>query len=360
VVDSDQRSHGFQFGKARTKPVAGSKFFTNPQTRFRAARFVSRHSVYAEPAGAVLSLLEVIITKDLRDCHIALYTDSSTCKAAMNNGGSRSANVSTIFAETGFFSILRARNVTVWAEHCPGVEMIANGIDKASRPDRLIVAELQLAQTVVWELQEWCGREIAADMMATAASAVVPRFISRNHCPQAAAMDAFQQDWTTWLPNSQQILYSFPPPGERSISRVVERAEAARVPLMLIIPLACSSNAVTRALQLSDTLPFLFQPSQATLEYPDTSALTGWLREKTAKRSISSASVWMAVTLFAPTPPCGCRATQWTRPLLPSLRTRWTRSHKERLQGLGEASVTSAETLVETLGARQTPRSVDG
>ena len=86
----------------------------------------------------------------------------------------------------------------------------------------------------------------------------------------------------------------------------------------------------------------------------------GWLQDKTAKRSISSASVWMAVTLFAPTPPCGCRATQWTRPLLPSLRTRWTRSHKERLQGLGEASVTSAETLVETLGARQTPRSVDG
>ena len=360
VVDSDQRSHGFKFGKARSKPPPGSKFFQNPQTRFRAARFVSRHSVYAEPAGAVLSLLEVIITQDIRDSHIELYTDSSTCKAAVNNGGSRSAKVSAIFVETGFFAVLRARNVTVGAEHCPGLEMIANGIDKASRPDQIIVAELQLAPKVVWELQTWCGREIAVDLMATSASAIVPRFISRCYCPQAAATDAFQQDWSTWLPRSEQILYLFPPPGERSILRAVERAEAARVPLLLIIPLVCSSNAVTRALQLSDTLPFLFLPSQETLGYPDTSALTAWLRDKTGRRSISSASVWMAITLFAPTPRCGCPATPWTRPLLPSSRLRWTRSHKRRLQELGAACVTSAETLVETLGARRIPQSVDG
>ena len=362
VVDSDKRARSYFFGKSTSRPRPQSKFFAlkTPQTRFFSMRWRNRHSVYAEPAGAALAIMEEVTAKDIRDCHIVVYTDSSTAKAAINHGGSKSETVSRIFAELKFFQFLRERGVTVTAEHMRGVEMIANGTDGASRPTKLMVGELQMSQAMVEILQKWCGHSVSVDMMASPQNAVVPRFIGRTFSPEAAGVDAWTQDWRIWWQRYRRILFAFPPPGRHSISRTLERVEAAQVPVLLILPLDVSSSSVRRALQISNFLPYLWIPSQETVAYPLESALRASLRGRTVRRSTSSSDVWMALTLFVPMPPAGCGLVPWTRPLPPASRSRWIRSLKTQRTEAGERSFTSAVTSAEIAGARQMSPSATG
>jgi hypothetical protein len=357
VVDSDKASRGYFFGKARSRPNAKSVFFKKgqPQTRFFSSRWSSKHSVYAEPAGAALAVMEEVIEGDIRDCHIRLFTDSTTARSAINKGGSKAPDVSKIFTELGFFELLRSRNVSLTAEHMQGVEMIANGTDKASRQltERLSPCELQLSRALIHEVEKWAGATITVDLMASAANARAPVFISRRFCPEAAATDAFSQDWKTWWLEFRGTLYCFPPPGQSSTMRALERAEAAQVPLLFVVPLDAACSAVKRALQITSTLPYLWAPSTQTVAYPHRAPLTAWLQERTARRSTSSSAVWMVVNLFSPTPRAGCTAVPWTRPLSPQSRRQWTQSHSRLRAALGEVSCTTAETLVVTLGHRR-------
>jgi hypothetical protein len=359
VVDSDKLSRGYYFGKARSRPSVGSRFFKRAQrqTRFFSAQHASKHSVFAEPAGVALALMEEILEHDIRDCHIGIFSDSTTAVAVINHGGSRSLAVSKIFTDLGFFQLLRRRNIWASAEHMEGDEMILNGTDGASRMagEKLILCEIAASKSLVRQVEAWSGSRISVDMMASEQNHVATTFITRRFSPLAAATDAFSQCWKAWWQKCQGILWCFPPPGSKSLARALERIEAAQAPTALVMPLDPSCSSVVRALKISNFLPFLWVPSMLTVEYPHRVPMATWLKDRTASKSISSAEVWMVAILFGKTQKRGSAdMLPWTRPLSRSYRDQWRQNLSERATEHGAASLISAATLAETLGSRAT------
>jgi hypothetical protein len=356
VVDSDKDSRGHFFGPATTRPKPRSHFFKSKRstTSFFSNRWQSKHSVYAEPAGVALAAMEEIERRNLRDCHIVVFTDSVTAKAAINHGGSKSAEVSKIFTDLKFFMFLKLRGITMTAEHMAGTEMIENGTDAASRPTEMVLGELQLSPSMLETLQQWCGTKVSIDLMASAQNAVTTVFISRTYTPEAFATDAFKQDWASLWRRFRHIMLAFPPPGQRSIARTLQQAEAAQAPVMLILPLDPTCSSVARALKISNFRPFLWVPNQQSVAYPHASPLAAWLRKRRASRSISSAEVWTAVILYVKTPPDGSGLVPWTHPEPRRSRCQWIQNLTRQLTEAGARSVISAATWVDTLRAPQT------
>jgi hypothetical protein len=159
----------------------------------------------------------------IRNRCVLIQTDNTTVMTYVNREGGRSRLLSRMMEE-----LLRwcaDRSISVRACHLPG--KLNERSDRISRL-RVDRSETSLHRRYLPALERLHGR-ISCDLFAGRHNALTPRFFARSPCFQAAATDAFRQDWsreTNPLANPPFAL----------LPRVLRQVEDQRAVVTLIAP----------------------------------------------------------------------------------------------------------------------------
>ena len=147
--------------------------------------------------------------------HILLEMDNTTAVAYVNRrGGTQSPSLSLLALE--LWSFLLTQGSWVTARHLPGVLNVE--ADAASRVFNL---------RTEWMLRKDVFQDIAhhfylpeIDLFASRLNHQLPLYVSRLPDPSAAAVDAFQQDWSQWK--------SFIHPPVVLLSRILQKVRSEK------------------------------------------------------------------------------------------------------------------------------------
>ena len=207
---------------------------------------------YREGLGGALSFEAFVVAADIRGRFCVLRNDAAAAIAAFRKGSTQSPQMQRCALRLDR-AAARA-NVDCLPCHVPGLVLVAEGVDGASRagselgPDANVAAVLGPAvDDTVWSMARRAAaaagwRRVTVDAFASASNARAPRFWSRFLEPGAEAADALcLLDWAQSVcpvcgSSHREVLYAFPPLG--LVSATVEKACADRALCVLIVPVA--------------------------------------------------------------------------------------------------------------------------
>ena len=207
---------------------------------------------YREGLGGALSFEAFVVAADIRGRFCVLRNDAAAAIAAFRKGSTQSPQMQRCALRLDR-AAARA-NVDCLPCHVPGLVLVAEGVDGASRagselgPDANVAAVLGPAvDDQVWSMARQVAaaagwRRITVDAFASASNARAPRFWSRFLEPGAEAADALcLLDWAQSVcpvcgSSHREVLYAFPP--LRLVAATVEKACADRALCVLIVPVS--------------------------------------------------------------------------------------------------------------------------
>ena len=207
---------------------------------------------FREALGGALAFEAFVSEVDVSGRYCVLLNDAAAAVAAFRKGSTQSPQMQRCALRLSRASA--AVNVDCLPLHVPGLVLIAEGIDGASRdgselgPDANVAAVLGPAvDDVVWRsvLQVVAAagwRRVTVDAFASASNARAPRFWSRFLEPGAELADALcAPDWAQSLCPAcgqahREVLYAFPPAA--LVRATVEKACVDRALCVLVVPVA--------------------------------------------------------------------------------------------------------------------------
>jgi len=200
----------------------------------------SHHINYLELLAAFLALQ--VFGKNWTDTTVLFRLDNVTAVTYINQKGGTTSALLCQLAIT-VWTWCASRNITLTAEHLPGhLNTIADQESRTLR-DR---CDWMLNPSVFQRIREAMG-PLEVDLFASRLTKQLPRFYSWRADPEAAATDAFMQDW------SQHRGYANPPWCliHRCLSKV--KMQSARV--VLITPLWKTQSWFPIVLELLEDYP---------------------------------------------------------------------------------------------------------
>ena len=210
---------------------------------------------HREGLGGCLMLEAMAKDKDLTGWLVILRNDAESALTAFRKGSSRSRVMQTLAVR---FNRLCVRlNLDTVQLHVPGKQLVAEGIDGASRDGLLLGVgnnvESVLGPSVSDELWQKVlgvaaevGWEISVDLFASAVNARARRFFSRFSEPGAEATDALLvQDWAfSRCPSCgkmhREVVYAFPPAG--LCRKFVRKAMADGIYAIIVVAVAITEQ----------------------------------------------------------------------------------------------------------------------
>ena len=210
---------------------------------------------FREALGGALAFEAFAQAVDIRGLSCVLRNDAAAAVAAFRKGSTRSPQMQRCALRLD--RAAAALDVDCLPLHVPGLTLVAEGIDGASRggadygPDANVESILGPAVTDrLWHLVTvavadagWPG--ITVDAFASESNARAPRFWSRFHEPGAEAIDALcVPDWArSTCPACgeahREVVFAFPPAA--LVQPTVEKACADRALCVLLLPVAVLS-----------------------------------------------------------------------------------------------------------------------
>ena len=206
---------------------------------------------HREGLGGCLMLEAMAQEKDLTGWTVILRNDAESALAAFRKGSSHSRTMQELALR--FNRICVCLNLDTFPIHVPGKQMVAEGIDGASRAGAYFGPENNVESVLgprvtdelwmrVLGVTEKAGWRISVDLFASAANTRAARFVTRFPEPGAEATDALSvPDWAySQCPGCGQIhwevVYAFPPPG--LCRKFVRKAMADGVQAVIVVALA--------------------------------------------------------------------------------------------------------------------------
>ena len=199
--------------------------------------------VRREAMGGLLMLQAAAL---LTDCHGAVIlhrNDAVGALAALRKGSFRSPELQSIAMR--FNTLAESLQSEHYFLHSPGVDLIADGIDDASRDGALQLlypACTMHMRKLLAATAEAHGWRLSLDLFATEANAVTPRYFARFAEPGCEACDAWSV--TSWGESRcpackamhREVVLAFPPLS--LIRRFVQKADADAVRGLAVVPFA--------------------------------------------------------------------------------------------------------------------------
>jgi hypothetical protein len=210
---------------------------------------------YREALGGPLAFDAFLMAADVQGLFCILRNDAEAAMGALRKGSTQSAPMQRCALHLARTSA--AVDVPYGCWHVPGLTLIAEGIDGASRAGTVLGPGANLVSILgpsvsdsLWaqirQAASTAGWVITVDAFATESNTRADRFWSCHHEPGAEAIDALSiLDWSSSLCPTcgslhQEVLYAFPP--LHLIRPTVDKACADRAKCVLIVPvsiLAC-------------------------------------------------------------------------------------------------------------------------
>lgn len=219
-------------------------------------RLVEASQNMRELMADVRATKSVVLQWNLRDVNILILTDNSTSEAY---GNQRFRRQDLAEEAIRFRKFVMGRRILVQFQHLPGVEMLATGVDQASRishsPAAWTIGDSAFATVLRW-LREMCEEfnlpmtnGFSTDMLAEPWNARAKQFVALQNFQvvNQVAVDAMV---TSWDRNTVgNMLYVFPPP--RLLPSTLERVEDSSADLIVLVTPAWRQslwwNSVSRA-----------------------------------------------------------------------------------------------------------------
>ena len=190
--------------------------------------------------------------KDQQRAAVLLQLDNSTAVAYINNLGGTISPALTALARTLWLWALE-RDIAITAQHIPGVSNTVADCESRMERDR---SDWMLAPQVFHKINEALG-PLEIDLFASRLTYQLPRFFSWRPDPQAAAVDAFQQDW------SQLRGYANPP--WCLMGRVLSKVESQQAQVILVAPVWRAQTWYPVLLRMLRDYPRLLSPQEAQM-----------------------------------------------------------------------------------------------
>ena len=186
------------------------------------AEEATHHINYLELLAAFLVIKA--FGKDWRDTAVLLRMDNITAVSYVNHKGSTTSLKLCKLAIT-MWTWCTSRNITLTAEHLPGHLNVTADQESWLVRDR---CDWMLNPHVFQKIQESMG-PLEVDLFASRLTRQLPHFYSWRADPEAAATDAFMQDWSH--------LRGFANPPWCLISRCLSKVKAEGARIVLVTPL---------------------------------------------------------------------------------------------------------------------------
>lgn len=192
---------------------------------------------------------------DERNLHVHVRTDNMTTVAHINKlGGTRSSHLIDLTKHLWQFCL--SRQLTLTAEHLPGIDNVEADALSRKRPDG---SDWQLDQTVFALVNKrWTPCSI--DLFASRTNRQLEKFVSWKADPDAVAVDAFLMNW------DREMCYIFPP--FCLISRCLAKIRAERAEAILIAPIWPAQPWFPLLLRLLVSQPVLLPATKNLLLSP--------------------------------------------------------------------------------------------
>jgi hypothetical protein len=182
---------------------------------------------HREALGGALAFEAFVQAVDVQGRICILRNDASAAIAAFRKGSSHSPEMQRCALYLS--RVAAANDVDFEPWHVPGLCLIAEGIDGASRSGADFGSDANLLSIIgpaagpgLWDhiarVASAAGWRITVDALASESNARAPRFWSRFHEPGAEAIDALSvPDWAQSLCPTcgkmhREVVYAFPPP----------------------------------------------------------------------------------------------------------------------------------------------------
>jgi hypothetical protein len=206
---------------------------------------------HREALGGALAFEAFALAVDIRGRVCILRNDASAAVAAFRKGSSQSPEMQRCAMYIS--RVAAASNVEFVPWHVPGLLLVAEGVDGASRSGTDFGEHANLDAvlgpavgpslwTTVEAVAAAAGWHITVDALASESNARAPRFWSHYHEPGCEAVDALSVlDWaqsdcpSCGVPHGD-ILYAFPPP--QLVRAVVRKACADGARCVLVMAVA--------------------------------------------------------------------------------------------------------------------------
>gem|GEM_PF-2417476 len=210
--------------------------------------------VHREALGASLALAAASKESDLHNSIVIFRNDAVGALSALQKGCLSSVILQGLAARLAILCAdLRAQPLFL---HAPGKDLIAEGIDEASRGRALLVAGPACSDVLrhrVHALAARFGWTITVDAFASLCNCIVPRYFSAFAEPDAEAVDALSvTDWNCSVCPvcglvHRETLFAFPPAS--LLRRFLAKAEADGIRAVIIVPFSITSPFWRRLLE---------------------------------------------------------------------------------------------------------------
>jgi len=205
----------------------------------------THHINYLELKAAFLALQSFCSNRS--SISVLLRLDNITAIAFINRmGGSHSYLLSDLTAQIWNWCI--SREITIHAEHLPGVENIQADWESRHQMDS---SDWKLDRNVFISLVERLG-PFSIDLFASRTNAQLPLYCSWRAEPAAVSVDALSIPWTSHYP------YMFPP--FPLISRCLGKLNRERVSAVMIAPVWPNQPWFPQLLNSLNGMPILLPP----------------------------------------------------------------------------------------------------
>ena len=207
---------------------------------------------FREALGGALAFEAFVQAVDISGRFCILRNDAAAAIAAFRKGSSQSPQMQRCALRLD--RAAASADVDCLPYHVPGLTLVAEGIDGASRGGAEFGEGVNVASILGPAVSDglWCTAALAAadagwgritvDAFASESNARTPRFWSRFHEPGAEAIDALcVPNWALSACPAcgavhREVLYAFPP--DALVRATVEKACADRALCVLIVPVA--------------------------------------------------------------------------------------------------------------------------
>jgi hypothetical protein len=210
---------------------------------------------YRECLAAPLALEAAAQVLDLRGMIGLLRNDAEAAIAALRKGSTQSEPMQRSALRASRLCARLDLDLLPW--HVPGMQLVEEGVDGASRGGRHFGDDANLESVVgpavsdaLWRrimaVVAEVGLEVTVDAFATESNRRAQRFWSRFGEPGSEAVDAMSvRDWgKSRCPGCgrwhREVVYAFPPSG--LIRHVVRKAMVDRAVCVLVVPVATTAT----------------------------------------------------------------------------------------------------------------------
>jgi hypothetical protein len=201
---------------------------------------------HREALGGCLAFEALSQSIDVRGSTLLLRNDAVAALSAFRKGSFQSIEMQS--AALRLNASLAELDVDAVPVHSPGNDLIAEGIDGASREGAAELAGPAITDSlwkIIQDLAAVLQWKITIDAFATASNARAKRFFARFPEPDAEAADALLvPDWHSSIcplcqKRHREILYAFPP--QPLIRHFLRKAVADGVRALILVPLAITA-----------------------------------------------------------------------------------------------------------------------